>query len=278
MLNEDELVNIASPNYTPGRQGTPVRHITFHHVVGPASSAVARFSNPANQVSAHFIVAADRVICMVNTDDTAWCNGNWASNLESVTIEHEGDWRNGYRNEAVIANSARLVAWLRTFYPTATPNRHRDIIATACPGELPVEEIWNRATDILFPKPKPVVKTYQVVETQPVPFAVTTVDDAALDKGKNLLKQTGVQGVRTITYSVTTTDGVETARSTVSNIVTTAPVDQITAIGTKPVTEVPPTETPEPPKVIVPPPTYYPAWDLFKAWLKKIFSYVFIKK
>lgn len=155
MLNEDELINHPSPSYTPGRQGTRVRHITFHHVVGSAESALARFDNPNEQVSAHFVVADDSIYVCVNTDDTAWTNGVWASNLESITIEHEGDWRNGYRNDAVIANSARLVAWLRSLYPDATPKRHRDIIATACPGDLPVEEIWDKASAILNPPPQP---------------------------------------------------------------------------------------------------------------------------
>lgn len=233
MLNENELVNIISPNYTEGRQGTPVRHITFHHVVGSAQSAINRFLNPAQQVSAHFIVAPDRVICMVNTDDTAWCNGNWSSNLESVTIEHEGDWRNGFRNEATINNSARLVAWLRTLYPTATPTRHRDIIATACPGDLPVEEIWNKATEILFPKPAPVIETHQITETQSVPFTQETINDIDLEKGKNEIRQGGVAGIRTIVTSITTRDGVEVDRHEVSNSITTAPTSQITALGTK---------------------------------------------
>lgn len=233
MLNEKELVNIVSPNYTKGRQGTPVRKITFHHAVGSAQSAVNRFLKPSEQVSAHFIVAPDRIICMVNTDDTAWTNGVWASNLESVTIEHEGDWRNGFRNEATINNSARLVAWLRKLYPTATPNRHRDIKATACPGDLPVEEIWNKATDILFPKPKPVIKTHQISETQPVPFTTETVEDSKLEKGKNELRQVGIDGVRTILTDITTKDGVEIERKIVSDVVTTKPTNQITAVGTK---------------------------------------------
>lgn len=156
MLNENELDVRLSPNYSQGREGTPVRRIAFHHVVGTADSAVAKFSNSASQTSAHFVVAPDKVYCCVDTDNTAWTNGNWGSNLESVTIEHHGDWRNGYRDEGVINQSARLVAWLRTLYPNATPIRHRDVAQTACPCDLPVEEIWNRATDILNPpKPQP---------------------------------------------------------------------------------------------------------------------------
>jgi hypothetical protein len=177
MLNENELINHPSPSYSPGRQGTPVRHITFHHVVGSAASALARFDNPNQQVSAHFVVGSDAIWVCVNTDDTAWTNGEWNSNLESVTIEHEGDWRNGYRNDAVIANSARLVAWLRTLYPDATPNRHRDVHPTACPGDLPVEEIWDRATQILNPPQQPAPTpptTSLIMEKIPTKQVITT--------------------------------------------------------------------------------------------------------
>jgi len=151
MLNESELDIQLSPNFSEGRQGNPVRHIAFHHSVGSAASAVSKFSNVASQTSAHFVVAPDKVYCCVDTDNTAWTNGNWQSNLESVTIEHEGDWRFGFTNEATLNQSARLVAWLRTLYPSATPIRHRDVAQTACPGDLPVEEIWNRASLILNP-------------------------------------------------------------------------------------------------------------------------------
>ncbi len=152
-----EWIPANEANYMSWRNGTPVRHIAYHHVVGPASSAIARFQQPS-QVSAHFVVASDRIYCMVDTDDTAFCNGVWASNLESVCIEHEGDWRNGYRNEGVIQQSAILTAWLRSLYPEASPIRHRDVMATACPGDLPVEEIWDRATTLLNP-PKPAPTT-----------------------------------------------------------------------------------------------------------------------
>lgn len=140
-----------SPNYSAGRQGTPVRKIMFHHVVGSASSAVSKFRNSASQTSAHFVAASNKIYCCVDTDNTAWTNGNWNSNLESVTIEHEGDWRNGFRDEGVINQSSILVAWLRSLYPSATFGRHREVAGTICPADLPVEEIWNKATALLNP-------------------------------------------------------------------------------------------------------------------------------
>lgn len=141
-------------NFMYGRQGRTVRNVTFHHVVGTAESAVSRFQTPV-QVSSHFIVGPNVIYVMVDTDDTAYTNGNWEANLQSVTIEHAGTWLNGFRDEKVINNSVQLVAWLRTLYPAATPNRHRDVFATACPGELPVEEIWAKAGNIINPPAQP---------------------------------------------------------------------------------------------------------------------------
>lgn len=161
-------------NYMIGRNGVSVKRITFHHAVGTAESAVARFKTPV-QVSAHFIVGHDKIYCMVDTDNTAFTNGNWASNLESVTIEHEGDWRNGFRDQRVLDNSAKLVAWLRSLYPSATPMRHRDVSATACPGDLPVEEIWNMASNLLNPpKPTPVPTPAPTPAPTPTPLPQPT--------------------------------------------------------------------------------------------------------
>jgi len=159
MLEESELINApaAEGNYMTGRNGNSVNNVCFHHVVGTAESAVSKFRTPGVQVSSHFVVGPDKVYVCVNTDDTAYTNGNWSSNLTSVTIEHAGTWLNGFRDEGVINQSARLVAWLRTIYPGIGYNRHRQVSTapTACPGDLPVEEIWNRATAILNPAPVP---------------------------------------------------------------------------------------------------------------------------
>lgn len=146
-----------SANFMVGRNGTPVRYITFHHAVGPATYVVSKAQSNV-QFSAHFAPASDRIYCMVDTDNTSYCNNNWASNLESVTIEHEGDWRNGFRSQGVIDQSANLVAWLRSLYPGIQYQRHNQVSSTACPCDLPVEEIWNKASDLLNP-PKPVPTT-----------------------------------------------------------------------------------------------------------------------
>lgn len=170
-------------NYTVGRS-KPIRAITFHHVVGSDDSAISRFQQNSG-VSAHFVVGDTKITQMVDLTNTAWTNANFASNSECITIEHEGDWRNGYRNEAVINNSATLVAWLRTVYPGITYNRHREVslAGTVCPADLPVEEIWGRANQILnppapAPAPAPPAPSLGVTDIQNK--IVTTNKDAKL--------------------------------------------------------------------------------------------------
>ncbi len=76
------------------------------------------------------------------------------------------------------------------------------------------------------------VVVQDVTTTSAVPFATQAVKDATAVKGTTKVTQAGVAGVRTLVERVTTVDGVETARETVSDT-STAPVDQIVAVGTK---------------------------------------------
>jgi len=85
----------------------------------------------------------------------------------------------------------------------------------------------------------PTVTKQSVTQTEAVPFETSTVDDPTLDKGKTVVRTAGVNGVRTRTYEVTLTDGVETDRRLVTDTVTTKPVTQVTAVGTRVVTTAP---------------------------------------
>ena len=141
-------------NYAVGRaNGGRNGQYTLHHVVGSAESAVAVFQNPNRQASATFIVSATPglVYQMVSVDNTSYADGNYASNSRAITCEHHGDWRNGYWNETVVNNAAQLVAWLRDNGLINHYRRHREVssVYTLCCADLPVEEIWNRATNII---------------------------------------------------------------------------------------------------------------------------------
>lgn len=148
-------------NFTVGRPGASRDgRNSFHHVVGSAESAVVVF-NQANRGASSHLVITDRADIQafqcVDFNNTAWCDGNWESNLRTISMEHHGDWRNGYRNQQVIENSAWIVAWLRENYGVTRAIRHRQVATngTICPADLPVEEIWQRSDQIIAEWNKP---------------------------------------------------------------------------------------------------------------------------
>lgn len=124
-------------NYTKGRQGNAVDRITVHHTAGMETTLKGLYENPARQGSAHFFVHPSKIEQYVDTNDTAWTNGNFSSNLRAITIEVRGDWR-GYYDQATLDNLRRLFAELRKTYPNARLTYHMDesLKATACPADL----------------------------------------------------------------------------------------------------------------------------------------------
>jgi len=79
----------------------------------------------------------------------------------------------------------------------------------------------------------PVVTTKEETKTEEVAFQVKEVQNADLPEGSRQVKAVGKKGVRTIVYTVTYTDGVETGRVEKSNTITTPAVDEIVEVGTK---------------------------------------------
>ena len=68
----------------------------------------------------------------------------------------------------------------------------------------------------------------------PVPFAEVRQDDATLLVGSTKVAREGVAGVATETYATTLRDGAVVSRTLVSRVVSTAPVDRLVLVGTKP--------------------------------------------
>ncbi|WP_433320629.1 G5 domain-containing protein [Micromonospora sp. CA-269861] len=79
----------------------------------------------------------------------------------------------------------------------------------------------------------PVVQVTTVTERAAIRYGERTVKDSSLAEGKRVVRGKGVNGVRTLTYEVTTTDGVRTAKKLVKSVVTKQPVTQVVAVGTK---------------------------------------------
>ncbi|MDB5169162.1 MAG: type 3 domain protein [Candidatus Saccharibacteria bacterium] len=78
----------------------------------------------------------------------------------------------------------------------------------------------------------PVITTKTVTEAQPIVFESTTVEDAATAKGTTKITTAGVNGVKTLTYELTLTDGKQTNKVLKSEAITQPPVTQVTTVGT----------------------------------------------
>ncbi|MEV0879581.1 G5 domain-containing protein [Micromonospora echinofusca] len=77
------------------------------------------------------------------------------------------------------------------------------------------------------------VGTRTVAERQRINYTTRTVEDSSLPEGTRKVKTRGVPGVRTLTYEITLTDGVQTAKKLIRSEITKAPVTQVVRVGTK---------------------------------------------
>ena len=92
----------------------------------------------------------------------------------------------------------------------------------------PVEEVVEVGA-----KKAPVVTTKEVTETEEIPFTSREEKNADLPEGTRNVKTSGQKGERTIVYTVTYTDGVETDRIVKSDDITKQPVEEVVEVGTK---------------------------------------------
>jgi uncharacterized protein YabE (DUF348 family) len=78
------------------------------------------------------------------------------------------------------------------------------------------------------------VQVSDVTGVRSIDYKTVETPDPETVVGTRTVTQKGVEGQQTITYRVTVTDGVETAREQTGITLTQAPVDQLVAVGSKP--------------------------------------------
>jgi N-acetyl-anhydromuramyl-L-alanine amidase AmpD len=140
----------ASPNFN-SRGGTKIDSIVIHTTEGSYASAVATFKNPANEVSAHYIVDTNGAITqMVDLANRAWHATYY--NSRSIGIEIVGfagqasTW-----NAQNVAAVEKLVAWLAWKYDVPVvhpggnaydyPNDQLNVSGIVAHGQV---QPWNR--------------------------------------------------------------------------------------------------------------------------------------
>lgn len=80
----------------------------------------------------------------------------------------------------------------------------------------------------------PTVERSTVTETVEIPFERVTRDDPSLASGKQVVSVQGVMGTKTLTYEATYVNGLLTEKRLISEVITKAPVAEVTLVGTKP--------------------------------------------
>jgi resuscitation-promoting factor RpfB len=114
--------------------------------------------------------------------------------------------------------------------PASTPTATATGSVTSAPSMAPSTAPVAPST---APKAAPTIEKGTVTKTRAIPFATTKVNDSTLAAGTTKIRSPGVVGVKTFTYEVTFTNGVETAKRLISEEITETPVTRVIAIGTK---------------------------------------------
>ena len=157
---------IGSPNHYAGRNGYEVTHITLHIMVGRLSGTDATFQNPVRQASSTYGIGSTGLIHQyVRETDAPWTDSNYASNCQTISIEHEGGMAGVPCTKACMDASAALCAdiarrygWPRLWHDGLKGNvwLHREIPGSdhaGCPDRaangLDVDYVINKANQLL---------------------------------------------------------------------------------------------------------------------------------
>lgn len=157
---------IGSPNYTAGRGGQRIDHITLHIMAGFLAGTDATFQDTTRGTSATYGIGADGTIHQyVRESNTPWSDSDYLSNQTGISIEHEGGLPQAPCTQACMDASARLCAdiarrhgWTRLWHNGTVGNvyLHREIPGsthTTCPDLAPngldVQYVIDKANQIL---------------------------------------------------------------------------------------------------------------------------------
>lgn len=130
---------------------------------------------------------------------------------------------------------------------TYTDNKETGrIVVSNIITKQPVNEIVRVGTRVDV---KAIITTKEKVETENIAYKTIRENDSTLAKGVEVISIKGKNGIRTITYIITYTDGKETAKRVLSDVISSVATNEVIKIGTKepiPVVE-PPIDEPTTP-------------------------------
>ncbi|WP_105118456.1 ZmpA/ZmpB/ZmpC family metallo-endopeptidase [Streptococcus suis] len=169
------------------------------------------------------------VPAVVLTDDTT-------TNTESIPFEsqviYDDTLAEGTRNVEQVGKAGVQTTVIKNFYADGVLLKSEQVSSSVT--SLPVTEIVRLGT-----KKADVVTTETEQDTKVLPFEISYQDDATLPVGEEKIITAGQNGLATITTTYTVINGVRQANPTVTELVTTQPVAQVVARGTKPASPTP---------------------------------------
>lgn len=154
-INEE----VSATGYNIGREGV-VNHIVLHHTNSPYYSGVLNTLNgKGGAPTTNYVVKDTTIGKMVPEQDTPWTNTRWMSNSRSVTVEICNDKTPLDKpSQASHETAAWIAARSAVRHGIELPLEHGINVfghkevsktATACPGELDIKWIVDRANEIL---------------------------------------------------------------------------------------------------------------------------------
>lgn len=148
----DSDLRSTCPNHA-SRNGVKIDTIVIHNTEGSLASAVARFQDASEQVSAHFINdRLGKLTQMVDESQTAWHAGVHAVNQRSVGIENVAGAGTG--EGLTVVQEVKLIALVKYLMEAYEISKdrilpHRAIVSTDCPGSIFATdaqfEAWKKA-------------------------------------------------------------------------------------------------------------------------------------
>ncbi|MCK4024574.1 ZmpA/ZmpB/ZmpC family metallo-endopeptidase [Streptococcus iners] len=158
------------------------------------------------------------------------------TNTEAIPFEtqviYDDSLPEGTRNVEQVGKAGVQTTVIKNFYADGVLLKSEQVSSSVT--SLPVTEIVRLGT-----KKADVVTTETEQDTKVLPFEISYQDDATLPVGEEKIVTAGQNGLATITTTYTVINGVRQANPTVTELVTTQPVAQVVARGTKPASPTP---------------------------------------
>ncbi|MGS4786537.1 ZmpA/ZmpB/ZmpC family metallo-endopeptidase [Streptococcus sp. P25B114] len=158
------------------------------------------------------------------------------TNTESIPFEsqiiYDATLAEGTRNVDQVGKAGVQTTVIKNYYADGVVIKSEQVSSSVT--SAPVTEIVRVGT-----KKADIVTTETETSIKVIPFEVSYQDDATLPVGEEKIITAGQNGQETITTTYTLINGVRQANPTVTENVTTQPVTQVVARGTKAVTPTP---------------------------------------